>query len=177
MTQPSEQTREPAPQRPRMGPTRPATLVVAALAALAFAWLLIDRFYGDIKGLPWLPIVISVALAVLEGSLAINTRARIERKPGREPVDPLAVARFVVLAKASSLTGALFSGFYLGLLGWLLVEQARLGSTDARGSDLPTAAAGVVGSLALVAAALWLERSCRVPKGPDDEPDGGPPAE
>jgi len=175
MAQPSERTREPAPQRPRLGPTRLSTLVVAGLAAMALAWILISRFYSDITGLPWLPIIISVALAVLEGFLAINTRARIERRPGREPVDPLAVARFVVLAKASSLTGALFAGFYAGLLGWLLVEQARLGSTDARSSDLPTAAAGVFGSLVLVAAALWLERSCRVPKPPDDETNGEPP--
>jgi len=175
MTERSEQTREPAPQRPRLGPTRPSTLVVAGLAAMAFAWILISRFYGDIAGLPWLPIVISAALAVLEGFLAINTRSRIERRPGREPVDPLAVARFVVLAKASSLAGALFAGFYTGMLAWLLVEQARLGPTDARSSDLPTTVAGVVGSVALVAAALWLERSCRVPKRPDDEPESGSP--
>jgi hypothetical protein len=177
MTQRSEQTREPAPQRPRMGPTRPSTLVVAGLAAMALAWLLISRYYGDIRGLPWLPIVISVALAVLEGYLAVNTRARIDRRPGREPVEPLAVARFVVLAKASSLTGALFTGLYTGMLSWLLVEQARLGPTDARTSDLPTAAAGVLGSVALVVAALWLERACRVPKPPDDEADGGPPTD
>jgi hypothetical protein len=152
-------------------------LVVAGLAAMALSWIVISRFYGEITGLPWLPIVISVALTVLEGFLAINTRARIERKPGREPVDPLAVARFVVLAKASSLTGALFAGFYGGMLGWLLVEQARRGATDARTSDLPTTAAGVIGALALVAAALWLERACRVPKRPEDEPEGGPPAD
>jgi hypothetical protein len=29
-----------------------------------------------------------------------------------------------------------------------------------------------VGALALAAAALWLERSCRVPERPDDDPDG-----
>jgi hypothetical protein len=160
-----------------MGPTRPATLVVAGLAATAFAWLLISRFYADIRGLPWLPIVISSALAVLEGFLAVNTRARIERRPGREPVEPLAVARFVVLAKASSLTGALFTGFYAGTLSWLLIEQARLGPTDARSSDVPTAAAGVLASVALVVAALWLERACRVPKRPDEEPEDGESAE
>jgi hypothetical protein len=173
MAQRREQTREPAPQRPRMGPTRPATLVVAGLAAMAFAWLLISRFYGEIKELPWLPIVISAALAVLEGFLAVNTRARLERKPGREPVEPLAVARFVVLAKASSLASAMFTGFYAGMLSWLLTEQARLGPTDARSSDIPTAAAGVLASVALVVAALWLERACRVPKRPDDETENG----
>jgi hypothetical protein len=147
-----------------MGPTRPATLVVAGLAAAAVAWWMISSFYSDIPSLPWLPTVTLAALAVLEGYVAINTRQRIERRPGREPVDPLAVARFVVLAKASSLAGAIFAGFYAGLVGWLLLERTR-----AAGSDIPAASAGLVSSLALIGAALWLERSCRVPKRPDDE--------
>jgi hypothetical protein len=172
MTEPSEQTERPSPQRPRMGPTRPSALVVAGLAALAVSWLLISRFYGEFRELPWLPIAVSAALAVLEGYLAYTTRARIERRPGREPVDALAVARFVVLAKASSLTGALFAGFYGGVLVWLLVEQVRAGAADSRSSDLPTSAAGVIGALALTAAALWLERACVVPRRDDDKPGG-----
>jgi hypothetical protein len=147
-----------------MGPTRPATLVVAGLAAAAVAWWMISSFYGDIPSLPWLPTVTLAALAVLEAYLAINTRQRIERRPGREPVDPLAVARYVVLAKASSLAGAIFAGFYAGLVGWLLLERTR-----AADNDIPAATAGLVASLALVGAALWLERSCRVPKRPEDD--------
>ncbi|MGN9910722.1 DUF3180 domain-containing protein [Phytohabitans sp. LJ34] len=147
-----------------MGPTRPATLLVAGLAAAAVAWWMISSFYGDIPSLPWLPTVTLAALAVLEAYLAINTRQRIERRPGREPVDPLAVARYVVLAKASSLAGAIFAGFYAGLVGWLFLERTR-----AADNDIPAATAGLVASLALVGAALWLERSCRVPKRPDDD--------
>jgi Protein of unknown function (DUF3180) len=147
-----------------MGPTRPATLVVAGLAAAAVAWWMISSFYGDIPRLPWLPTVTVAALAVLEAYPAVNTRQRIERRPGREPVDPLAVARYVVLAKASSLAGAIFAGFYAGLVGWLLLERTR-----AADNDIPAATAGLVASLALVGAALWLERSCRVPKRPDDD--------
>jgi FtsH-binding integral membrane protein len=147
-----------------MGPTRPATLVVSGLAAAALAWLLISSFYQDIPRLPWLPTVTVAGLAVLEAYAAANTRARIDRKPGRDPVDPLAVARFAVLAKASSLAGAIFAGFYAGLTGWLLVERTR-----AAYDDVPAAAAGTAASLALVAAALWLERSCRVPERPDDD--------
>ena len=108
-----------------MGLTRPATLVVAGLAAAAVAWWMISSFYGDIPDLPWLPTVTLAALAVLEAYVAINTRQRIERRPGREPVDPLAVARYVVLAKASSLAGAIFAGFYAGLLGWRFLERTR----------------------------------------------------
>ena len=166
MTERQSPPRGPAPDRGRMGPTRPATLVVAGLAAAALAWLLVSSFYNRIPPLPWLPTVTLAALAVLEGYAAANTRARIERKPGRDPVDPLAVARFVVLAKASALAGAIFAGFYAGLDGWLLIERTR-----AAANDIPAASAGLAGSLALVAAALWLERSCRVPERPDQDRD------
>jgi hypothetical protein len=151
-----------------MGPTRPATLVVAALAAAAVAWLAISRFYEDIPKLPWLPAITLAALAIFEGYAAWTTKARIERRPGRAPVDPLLVARFVVLAKASSLAGAIFTGLYAGLTGWLLIERQRLTHAAA---DFPAAASGLAASAALVAGALWLERACRVPDQPDDKDD------
>jgi hypothetical protein len=149
-----------------MGPTRATTLLVSGLAAAAVAWLLISSFYQQIPPLPWLPTVTVAALAVLEAYAAINTRARIERRPGRGRVDPLAVARFVVLAKASSLAGAMFAGFYAGLTGWLFLERTRAAS-----NDIPAATAGLAAFLALVAAALWLERSCRVPPRADEDQD------
>lgn len=153
------------PDRFRMGPTRLSTLVVAALAAAALAWLLISGFYYNLAPrLPWLPVITLAGLAVLEGYAAVNTRSRIQRRPGRDPVNPLLVARFVVLAKASALAGAIFAGFYAGLTGWLFVER-----TQAAVGDRPAGGAGLLASLALIAAALWLERSCRVPEQEDDE--------
>ncbi len=153
------------PERWRMGPTRISTLVVAGLAAAAVAWLLISTFYYEVApSLPWLPVVTLAGLAVLEGYAAVNTRGKIEGRPGREPLNPLLVARFVVLAKASALAGAIFAGFYAGLTGRLFVER-----TNAAIGDRPAGVAGVLASLALVAAALWLERACRVPEQKDDE--------
>ncbi|WP_431919842.1 DUF3180 domain-containing protein [Micromonospora wenchangensis] len=164
---PSQPSRDREPDGSRMGPTRFSTLLVAALAAAAVAWLLISSFYySGIPRLPWLPVVTLAALAVLEAYAAVNTRGRIERKPGREPVNPLLVARFVVLAKASALAGAIFLGFYAGLTGWLFVEP-----TNAAIEDRPAAGAGALAALALVTAALWLERSCRVPESDDDADD------
>lgn len=149
-----------------MGPTNPATLLVAGLASAAAGWLLLSFFYGRMPPLPWLPLVTVAVLAVLEAFLAQNTRARIERRPGAPKVDPLAVARYAVLAKASSMAGAMFAGFSAGLLAWLALEP-----TKAARDDVPAAVGGVVASLALVGAALWLERSCRVPKRPEDSDD------
>ncbi|XVV17854.1 DUF3180 domain-containing protein [Actinoplanes sp. CA-131856] len=153
-----------------MRPTSISVLIVAGLAAAAVGWLLLSFSYSSLPELPWSPVIVLAVLAVAEGLLAQNTSARIQRKPGTMPVDPLAVARYVALAKASSLVGAISAGFSAGLLAWLAMEP-----TQAAHDDIPKAVGGVVGALALVGAALWLERSCRVPERPDskDEEDSG----
>jgi hypothetical protein len=151
--------------RPSVRPTAPATLVVAALVSAGLGWLAVGRFYWDLPRLPWLPVITFAALAGLEAVAAQNTRARIDRRPGREPVDPLLVARFVVLAKASSMAGAIFGGLFAALGLWLLIERQRNAHAAA---DVPVAVGGVVASAALVAAALWLESACRVPHEPDE---------
>ncbi len=156
----------------RMQSTNPATLVVAGLASAALAWLVIANFYGSVPRLPWLPPVTLFVLAVAEVVLARGTRARIAHHPGLPRVDPLAVARFVVLAKASALAGAIFTGGYAGIVVALLV--AKQGNTYAA-ADTPAAIGGLVGAVALVAGGLLLERACRVPPRPQDDPPGGPP--
>jgi hypothetical protein len=155
---------DPAPPQPQLGPTRASLLLVAGLGAAAVGWVLLSFLYAEMPALPWLPTLTLAALAIIEGVLAQNTRARIERRPGYGRVAPLAVARYAVLARASSLAGAIFAGFSAGLLAWLSIEPTR-----AARADVPSAIAGVAASLALVGAALWLERACRVPPRPDDE--------
>ena len=155
---------------PSIRPTSISVLVVAALAAAAAGWLLLSAIYAQMPPLPWPPIIVLAVLAVVEFSLAQNTAARVQRRPGALPVDPLAVARYAVLAKASSLAGALSAGFSAGLLAWLVLEP-----TKAARDDVPAAIGGVIAAAALVGAALWLERACRVPDRPDrkDEDDPG----
>jgi hypothetical protein len=169
MTEPRK-TRQPAPRgpaAPKLHPTNPLTLVVLGLGSAAVAWILVANAYGDMPAIPWLPAFTLFALAAFEAVLARNTKARIDRKPNTEPVNVLAVARYVVLAKASSPAGAIFSGLYAGILIWLLVVKGA--QNTAAANDLPPTATGLVGALALIAAALWLERSCRVPKQPEDD--------
>jgi hypothetical protein len=155
------------PQRPQsdpsLRPTSVSVLIVAGLAAAAVGWLLLSFTYSTLPRLPWSPLAVLAVLAIAEGALAQNTSARIQRKPGAPRVDPLAVARYVALAKASALVGALSAGFSAGLLGYLAMEPTKAARTD-----LPIAAAGVITALALVGAALWLEHACRVPKQPDE---------
>jgi hypothetical protein len=155
--------------RPSLRPTSGSTLVVAGLTTAALTWLAISRFYGDFgTAVPWLPGLTLLGLAALEFAAAVNTRNRIDRRPGTEPVDPLLVARYVVLAKASALAAALFTGVYAGLAAWLATEGSEL--ADAQ-DDLPPSVVGLLGGAALIAAALVLERACRVPPPP---PPGDP---
>jgi hypothetical protein len=147
-----------------MRPSSISVLIVGALTAAALGWLLLSLSYSVLPQLPWSPIVVLGVLAVAEGLLAQNTSARIQRKPGSLPVDALAVARYVALAKASALVGALSAGFSAGLLAWLVLEP-----TEAAHSDRPVSIGGLISGALLVGCALWLERSCRIPEDPDRE--------
>ncbi|GGJ97409.1 hypothetical protein GCM10010123_29290 [Pilimelia anulata] len=174
MSAPDQPPDPPPPRGPGLVPTSPSTLVLAGLLTLALSWLLISRFYGQLPALPWVPAACSAVLAVVAFVLAAQTRARVA---GRRVAAPLLVARLAVLAKASSVTGAVFAGMYGGSLVWLMIEQARAGSTEARTADVPVAVAGTVAALALVTGGLLLERACRVPPRDDDpEPPPAPPA-
>jgi hypothetical protein len=151
-----------------MGPTRIGNLVAVALVVALTAYVLVRTWYGDIPDLPWLPSITIVALALTEGIAARATRARIERRPGAHPVEPLLVARLVALAKASSVVGAILVGAWAGAFAYTFAQRSRLSSA---GPDSLVAAIGAAAALLLVGAALWLENSCRTPEPPEEEED------
>lgn len=165
-----------APKKPTLPTTKPSTLFVAALAAAAVGLLLVTRFYGQMPGATWFAGVTLLIVAVVCAFSAHTTRARIERRPGTRPVEALVVARFAAFAKACSLGGALFAGWYAAFLVYVIAQRGRL---QAAADDLVPTAVSFAGALALVAAALWLERACRIPKNPEDDDDvpGAPAAD
>ena len=155
--------------------TRPSTLLVAAVAAGLVVNLLVGLAYGDLPPLPALAGVTLALLGIAEGVVASVLRARIRRRAGARPVDPLAAARAVALAKASWLTGALVGGAWLGVLAFVVPRGDDLA---AAASDSVAAIVGALGSAVLVAGALWLEHCCRTPedpRGPDADPPSGAP--
>lgn len=160
----------PETPEPRVRPTNVATLVLVAVSAAIIGWVLFDRFYGSIPAMSSLPALTLLILAAVEGIVAVSTRGRLGRRPGVEPVNPLVVARYVLVAKASSVAAALFGGGYLGVLVWVWANRGRLAAAN---DDVLPTALGVAGAALLLAAALFLERSCRIPPGPDDEPPPG----
>jgi hypothetical protein len=71
----------------------------------------------------------------------------------------------LALAKASAIVGAAMVGVWVGLLLYVL---PRLDYLAAAGNDTRTGVVGLVASATLVAAALWLEYSCRTPEPPEE---------
>lgn len=155
-----------------MKPTRPLDLVLAALIGGLVVHLLVRAGYGSMPRLPLLAGVTLLVLAIGEVLLGNVLRARIRRRPGARPVQPLQAARAVALAKASSLAGAIVAGAWLGVLVYVLPRGAEVA---AAADDTAASVVGAVCALALVGAALWLERCCRTPEDPrrdrDEDPD------
>jgi hypothetical protein len=143
-----------------MTATRPRDLLVVALVVAVLANLAVRLSY---ESLPGFPLLAGVTLGVLGTAEAVGgtlLQARIQRKPGTRPVEPLVAARAVVLAKASSLGGAVVAGAWAGLLGYVV---PRASAVSAAAADTAAGVVGLVCALALVGGALWLERCCRAP--------------
>ncbi|GAA4810777.1 hypothetical protein GCM10023200_55670 [Actinomycetospora chlora] len=145
-------------------------LVVAVAAGLA-ANVALQAAYGDLPPLPLLAGLTPLVLGAAELVLASVLRARIRRREGARPVDALATARAVALAKASSVAGSAVGGAWLGVLAYVLPLRDRV---DAAGADTASALVGVVGSGVLVGAGLWLEHSLRTPDDQDRPPADRP---
>ncbi len=153
-----------------MKPTRASDLLFAGLISAVVVYLVVRLSYGSLPGLPLLAGITLLVLGIGELLLGNSLRARIQGRPGSEPVQPLLAARAVTVAKASSLAGAIMAGAWVGVLGYVLPLLSQIA---AAGSDAAAAAVGVISALALVGGALWLERSCRTPQPPSSDDDGG----
>jgi len=148
-----------------MQPTKTWSLLVVAVIGAAFGWVIVSATLTYLPPLPWTIGSAMILLAFAELLLGRNLRVRLSGKPQAKPIQPMAVPRIVALAKASSVTAAAFGGIAGGIGGYLLGSLGKpVPAHDAlvAGFTLATAAA-------LVAAALYLERSCRTPEPPDDD--------
>jgi len=147
-------------------PTRPGVLLLCAAVAAVAGYLLAGAAYSDLPPLPRYAPVTLVLLAVVELGMARVVRDRVQGRArrGARALHPLQVARAVALAKASSPTGSLLLGLYVGLLVWLLPREAEQASADAVVCAVSAAAA-----LLLLVAALLLERACRTPQPTDGD--------
>src|SRR5450755_3959004 len=147
-------------------PSRSSVLAALAVVAGVLSWLVVHHEYESLPALPVIGPVTLGLLAAFELAYGYSVRSRL-RNPGTRPIEPIFVAKLAVFAKASSHAGAIVAGLYGGFLAYTLnhLGEPRI-DADSRASGLSVAA-----SLALVAAALFLEYNCRVPRSPDERDD------
>lgn len=173
-----------------MKPTKPLALISTLVVAIIVAYAVFRIWdHAAPGGVPSVPISAPITLGVLAAAVfgvALGLRARLNafrearrriesgapRKPQDrpvKPVDPLQAARALVLAKASGLVGAVFGGIYGG---YALFVLGRLEIAAYHSQVLPSWLAFGAG-VALLAAALFLERILKVP--PDQHAEGHVP--
>lgn len=114
--------------------------------------------------LPILLLLLGAVVLVLAIPIYRATRGHA---PG--PVNPFRALRVAVLAKASSVVGAIVGGLAVGLLVFALTREVSP-SIGSLGTVIATAVCGVI----LVAAGLVAEQLCTLRKDDDDDehPDG-----
>ncbi|WP_331459539.1 DUF3180 domain-containing protein [Nonomuraea sp. SBT364] len=136
-------------------------IVVVAL----ITWVLVRQFYADLPLVPWTAIPTVLLLGIGEAYTAWMTRARIARKPGTKPAEPLAVARLAALGKASAYGGAVFAGVFAGFA----LHTVQLFTRETPRSEFFVSLGSFLSCVALIVAALFLEHACRIPKDPEDQ--------
>jgi Protein of unknown function (DUF3180) len=146
-------------------PTRPGILVFVAVVCAAAAWLAVRATFATLPPLPWSAVPALLLLALGETVAGRNLRARLSgRRPAAKPLQPMAVARMAALAKASSLAAVVLGGLAAGFAAYVAGELQK----DAPRADAYPAVATILAAVALLAAALYLERCCRSPRPPED---------
>ncbi|MFE6282361.1 DUF3180 domain-containing protein [Streptomyces sp. NPDC057877] len=151
--------------------TLAGVFVVAGILSWAGA-----RLWNSVGTLPSVPLAAPIVLALIAAvllSTALSLRSRLkaqrERRPDAKGVDPMMAARAVVFGQASALVAALVAGMYGGT-GVFLLELLDI---PARRDQAIYAGTSVVAGIAVIAAALFLERVCKLP---EDDEQGGPGA-
>jgi hypothetical protein len=149
-------------------PTRASTLISVAVVA-GVAGFALDAALAS-RQAPVLTLSFGFGLILAFIGVALVFMAMPVRRHARgtavRPVDPMYATRVVVLAKASSICGALLGTFALGLVAYLLTRSV----SPSVGSTVPNAVA-VGGGLVLTVCALVAERMCAVPPRDDDDDD------
>lgn len=145
--------------------TRPTTLLALVVVGLVGAYLLqlLLAATGQAKLRPEYSFALSLAfIAAIVITLAVPVR-RATRSEHPRPIDPFYATRVVLLAKASSLTGALLAGAGAGLVLELL---SRSGGLDS--AALLRTLAMLAAAIVLLVAGLVAEWFCTVPPSDDD---------
>lgn len=151
--------------------TNPVTLLLLTALGAGAAWLLETVMVATGRPLVNPPVTLGVAL-VLIGVLVVVMAVpvyKVARKRPNARIDPFYATRVVVLAKASSLSGALLTGAGLGVIGFLLTRSVLPGV-----GSITMALVTAGGAVVLLVAGLVAENMCTIPPEDDDKPEPKP---
>ncbi len=147
--------------------TAPWTLVALGVAGLVVGWLL-ELFLAStgaavvVPPYPLAAVLVVLAVAIVAAAIPVRRVAR--GRPGAR-VDPFYATRVLALAKAASLSAAVFAGLIGGVL--VFVATRPVVSDD----QLWKSVAGLAASAALLIGGLVAENMCRVPPPADEHRD------
>ncbi|MFH0411578.1 DUF3180 domain-containing protein [Corynebacterium sp. L4756] len=146
----------------------PALVGIAVFITLA-AYILTRGFYGSMFAIPTAVSITLWAMAILCGGLTFKVRkAKGEDAHGigldRSQLNPLTIAQFMLVGKASAWTGAIVGSAYLGIALYVVPMSGQIA---AAADDLIGVVTSVLGGLAMAIAGIILERHCEVPPPTD----------
>ncbi len=152
--------------------TKPLHLFMLAVLGTAVLWFVETALAATGRAVVIPPFTLAVAL-VLIGAIIVAMAwpvRRVARGDRTRRVDPFYATRVVMLAKASSLGGALLAGGGLGIIGYLLSRSVLppVGSVT-------MAVAMTVGAVLLLVGGLVAEHWCIIPPEDDDKKRRGTP--
>lgn len=149
------------------------TLAGLFALALVIAWSA-AHLWDTVGTLPGVPVAAPIVLALIAAallatglSLRSRLRAQRERRPGAKGVDPLAAARALVFAQASALVAALVAGMYGGTCVYLIMYKLDM---EPRQDQAVYAGLAFLAGAAVVVAAVFLERVCKLPEDGENPP-------
>ncbi len=154
-----------SPERGTVGPTRVRSLLALFLVGgvLGYAFVRISiTVHGYAPQIQWSSAIGLLVAASIVLVLANSTYRTLHRE--RRRMDAHRAVRFLLLAKASALVGAIVAGAYLGF-AVNFVNQLDVHLPQER---VIRSVCASLAAIVLSVAGLLLERACRIPKDQDE---------
>ena len=156
---------KPSPERGTVGPTHFRVLLALFLVGgvLGYAFVRITiAVNGVAPQIQWTSVIVLLAAASIVLVLANSTYRTLHRD--RRRMDAHRAVRFLLLAKASALVGAIVAGGYLGFAVHF-VDQLDVRLPQER---VIRSVCAAIAAVVLAVGGLLLERACRIPKDKDE---------
>lgn len=145
-----------------------SALVGTALFVAAAAAILTARFYGSMLAIPATVSISLWAMAVVCVLLILKVRSAKNDEHGigldNSQLNPMTIAQFLLVGKASAWTGAIVGGAYAGIAVYVLPKAGEL---VAASGDVAGVVSSALGGAAMCVAGVVLERHCEAPPPPD----------